>query len=138
MLKYLQSLVCKLLGLDESNHLDSNLGFADIGLNYSLMLELREILQTTFGCSVSVSTLLDYFNIQELSKYLLGQIDGRELEKKNELSDLTNETEEIILESKIEFLSQKAIATAIQETEVATAIRKQLKEITLLLNNEGC
>ena len=44
MLKYLQSLVCKLLGLDESNHLDSNLGFADIGLNYSLMLELREIL----------------------------------------------------------------------------------------------
>ena len=136
MLKYLQSLVGKLLGLDESNHLDSNLGFADMGLNYSLMLELREILQTTFGCSVSVSTLLDYFNIQELSKYLLGQIDGRELEKKNELSDLTNETEEIILESKIEFLSQKAIATAIQETEVATAIRKQLKEITLLLNNE--
>ena len=138
MLKYLQSLVCKLLGLDESNHLDSNLGFADIGLNYSLMLELREILQTTFGCSVSVSTLLDYFNIQELSKYLLDQIDGRELEKKNELSNLTNETQEIILESKIEFLSQKAIATAIQETEVATAIRKQLKEITLLLNNEGC
>ena len=136
MLKYLQSLVCKLLGLDESNHLDSNLGFADIGLNYSLMLELREILQTTFGCSVSVSTLLDYFNIQELSKYLLGQIDGRELEKKNELSDLTNETEEIILESKIEFLSQEAIATAIQETEVATAIREQLKETTLLLNNE--
>ena len=138
MLKYLQSLVGKLLGLDESNHLDSNLGFADMGLNYSLMLELREILQTTFGCSVSVSTLLDYFNIQELSKYLLGQIDGRELEKKNELSNLTNETQEIILESKIEFLSQKAIATAIQETEVATAIRKQLKEITLLLNNEGC
>ena len=84
MLKYLQSLVCKLLGLDELNHLDSNLGFADMGLNYSLMLELREILQTTFGCSVSVSTLLDYFNIQELSKYLLGQIDGRELEKKME------------------------------------------------------
>ena len=137
MLKYLQSLVGKLLGLDESNHLDSNLGFADMGLNYSLMLELREILQTTFGCSVSVSTLLDYFNIQELSKYLLGQIDGRELEKKNELSDLTNETEEIILESKIEFLSQEAIATAIQETEVATAIQEQLKEITLLLNNEG-
>ena len=137
MLKYLQSLVCKLLGLDESNHLDSNLGFADIGLNYSLMLELREILQTTFGCSVSVSTLLDYFNIQELSKYLLGQIDGRELEKKNELSDLTNETEEIILESKIEFLSQEAVATAIQETEIATAIQEQLKEITLLLNNEG-
>ena len=138
MLKYLQSLVGKLLGLDESNHLDSNLGFADMGLNYSLMLELREILQTTFGCSVSVSTLLDYFNIQELSTYLLDQIDGRELEKKNELSNLTNETQEIILESKIEFLSQKAIATAIQETEVATAIRKQLKEITLLLNNEGC
>ena len=137
MLKYLQSLVCKLLGLDESNHLDSNLGFADMGLNYSLMLELREILQTTFGCSVSVSTLLDYFNIQELSKYLLDQIDGRELEKKNELSNLTNETQEIILESKIEFLSQKAIATAIQETEVATAIREQLKETTLLLNNEG-
>ena len=137
MLKYLQSLVCKLLGLDESNHLDSNLGFADMGLNYSLMLELREILQTTFGCSVSVSTLLDYFNIQELSKYLLGQIDGRELEKKNELSDLTNETEEIILESKIEFLSQEAVATAIQETEIATAIQEQLKEITLLLNNEG-
>ena len=128
--------MCKLLGLDESNHLDSNSGFADIGLNYSLMLELREILQTTFGCSVSVSTLLDYFNIQELSKYLLDQIDGRELEKKNELSNLTNETQEIILESKIEFLSQKAIATAIQETEVATAIREQLKETTLLLNNE--
>ena len=136
MLKYLQSLVCKLLGLDESNHLDSNLGFADMGLNYSLMLELREILQTTFGCSVSVSTLLDYFNIQEPSKYLLEQIDGRELEKKNELSDLTNETEEIILESKIEFLSQEAVATAIQETEIATAIQEQLKEITLLLNNE--
>ena len=87
---------------------------------------------------MSVSTLLDYFNIQELSKYLLDQIDGRELEKKNELSNLTNETQEIILDSKIEFLSQKAIATAIQETEVATAIREQLKEITLLLNNEGC
>lgn len=36
--------MCKLLGLDELNYLDLNLGFVDIGLNYLLMFELREIL----------------------------------------------------------------------------------------------
>ncbi|NEO53119.1 MAG: acyltransferase domain-containing protein [Okeania sp. SIO3B5] len=138
IINYLQSLLNKILGLDESNHLDAQLGFADMGLNYSLMLELKETLQTTFGCEVSVSTLLDYFNIQELSKYLLIQIfAGGELEEKNETLDLTNQSQQITVESEIKPLYEDAIATAIQETEVAKAIEDELKEITLLLNNEG-
>ncbi len=137
MLKYLQGVVGKLLGLDESVNLDLELGFVNLGLNYSMMVELGEILQKTFGCSVSVSTLLDYFDIQKLSKYLLVQIYGGELEKKNETSDLTNEIQEIRVEGEIEPLYEEAIATAIQETEVATVIQEELKEITLLLNNEG-
>ncbi|MGD1805492.1 type I polyketide synthase [Dapis sp. BLCC M126] len=137
ILKYLQDVVGKILGSYKPQDIDTNLGFVDLGLNYSMMLEMIEILQTSFGCSVSVSTLLEHFNIQQLSDYLIIQIFGEDLEKKNKTLNLTNENQQITVESKIEPLYEEAIATAIQETEVAKAIEDELKEITLLLNNEG-
>ncbi|MGK7921462.1 MAG: acyltransferase domain-containing protein, partial [Trichodesmium sp.] len=137
MLKYLQDVVDKILGLDKPQNIDINLGFVDLGLNYSMMLDLKEKLQTTFGCNISVSTLLEYFNIEQLSNYLIGQIYGGELEEKNETSDLTNKNQQITVDNEIKPLYEEAIATAIQETELAKAIEDELKEITLLLNNEG-
>ncbi|NEP11406.1 MAG: acyltransferase domain-containing protein [Symploca sp. SIO2C1] len=139
MLNYLQNLVGNLLGLDKSQKPDSQLGFADLGLDYAMMLELGETLETSFGCLVSVTTLLEHFNIQKMSDYLIIQILGKESENKNEILDLTNQNQTINLNSeieKIETLGEEAIATAIQEEKIATAIQDELKEITLLLDNE--
>jgi len=136
MINYLQNLVGNLLGLDKSQKPDSQLGFADLGLSYAMMLELGELIEARFGWSVSVTTLLEHFNIQELSNYLLVQFFGRESENQKQISGLTNREESISVSSEIEPLDEEAIATAIQEEEMATAIQDELKEITLLLNNE--
>ncbi len=136
IIKYLQDVVGKILGLDRPQNIEANLGFVDMGLNYSMMLEVREILQTSLGCSVSVSTLVEHFNIQQLSDYLMIQIFGEDLDQKNETSSLTNPNQQITVNNEIQPLYEEAIATAIKETEVATAIQEELKEITLLLSND--
>ncbi|MFB2977494.1 type I polyketide synthase [Microseira sp. BLCC-F43] len=71
MTNYLQGIVGKLLGFPESEMLDPQLGFFDIGMDSLLALELRNLLQSSLGCSVSSTVLFEYTNIESLAKHLI-------------------------------------------------------------------
>ena len=137
MLNYLKETVGKLLGLDKYHNPDIQLGFVDLGMNYSLMLELGKVLESSLGCSVSVTNFVEYFNIQKLAEYIIEQICSKSLEETKDLLHPTANNQKIKVESNIDLLGEEAIATAIEEDEIAIAIQAELNEITLLLNNEG-
>jgi hypothetical protein len=127
-------LITQLLGFDDTQSPDSQLGFFDMGMNYSTMLELRNLLETSFNCSISVTTLSEHFNIQKLAKYLITKIFGGELEQKLEID--SNENQQQFVDRELKALDEEAIAKAIQEELIATALQDELKEIQLLLHQE--
>ncbi len=129
---YLQGVVGQLLGFHDSQSPDSQLGFFDMGIDYSMMLELRDLLQTSFGSSISVTTLSEHFNIQELAKYLMTKIFVGELEEFAQ----GNYQERTLVDGELEPLHEEAIANAIKEETIANAIENELKEIQLILNQE--
>ena len=130
---YLQGVVGQLLGFHDSQSPDSLLGFFDMGMDYSMMLELRNLLQTSFGCSISVTTLSDHFNIQELAKYLSAKIFVGEVE---EFAQGNYQDQQTIVDSELKPICEDAIANAIKEELIATALQDELKEIQLILNQE--
>jgi acyl carrier protein len=95
-----------------------------------MMLELGDLLQKSFGYSVTVTTLSEHFNIQKLAQYLIQSV--FRIERYNE-TETTNST---VVKDEIESLTVEAIANAIQEEAIATAINEELKEIQLILNQE--
>ncbi|MBO3459429.1 acyltransferase domain-containing protein [Aetokthonos hydrillicola Thurmond2011] len=126
---YLQGVVGQLLGLDDSQTPDSQLGFFDMGMDYSMMLKLRNLLETSFESPISVTTLSEHFNIQELAKYLITKVFLGELEEKNEIDNYQTNGE-------LKPLDEHAIENAIKEELIATALQDELKEIQFLLNEE--
>jgi myxalamid-type polyketide synthase MxaE and MxaD len=74
MTNYLQGVVGKLLGFPDSQMLDPQLGFFDIGMDSLLALELRNLLQTSLGCTLSTTVLFEFSNIQDLAEYLITKI----------------------------------------------------------------
>lgn len=134
MLHYLQGVVGELLGFHDSQSPDSQLGFFDMGMNYLMMLEFRDRLEKSFGCSISVTTLSEHYNIQELAKYLITKIFVGELEEKFEIENYENQ--QTIFDTELKPLCEDAIANAIKEELIATALQDELKEIQLILNQE--
>ncbi|MBW4478283.1 MAG: acyltransferase domain-containing protein [Tolypothrix brevis GSE-NOS-MK-07-07A] len=132
MIHYLQGVVGQLLGFHDSQSPDSQLGFFDMGMNYSMMLELKNLLETSFNCSISVTILSEHFNIQELAKYLITKVFVGELEEKFEIDNYENQ--KTIVDSELQPLCEDAIANAIKEELIATALQDELKEIQLILN----
>ncbi|MEA5576038.1 type I polyketide synthase [Anabaena sp. UHCC 0451] len=134
MIHYLQGVVSQLLGFDDSQSPDSQLGFFDMGMNYAIMIEFRNLLETSFNCSIAVTTLSEHFNIQKLGKYLITKIFGGELEQKLEID--SNENQQTVVDRELKALDEEAIASAMQEQLIATALQDELKEIQLLLYQE--
>ncbi|WP_367997217.1 type I polyketide synthase [Planktothrix pseudagardhii] len=135
-INYLQGVVAQLLRLNDSQIPDSQLGFFDLGLDYSMILELGDLLQKSFGCSVTVTTLSEHFNIQKLANYLIQSVFRGEIEQKflninpNYQTETKNSTG---VKDEIEFLTEEAIANAIQEEAIAHQIQNELQDIQLLL-----
>ena len=134
MIHYLQVMVGQLLGFHDSHRSDSQLGFFDMGMNYLMMLEFRDLLETRFSFSISVTTLSEHYNIQELAKYLITKIFVSKLEEKGEIENYDNQ--QTIIDSELKPLSEEAIANAIKDELIATAFQDELKEIQLILNQE--
>lgn len=117
MTAYLQNVVGKLLGFPEEQLPDSQLGFFDMGMDSLLSLELRNLLQTSLGCSVSATVLFEYTNIEALAEYLITEIFASELEATVETSD-----------------KDKQEKTLASQEEVTDAIAQKFQQIQNLLD----
>jgi myxalamid-type polyketide synthase MxaE and MxaD len=118
MTNYLQGMVGKLLGFSEEQLPDTQLGFFDMGMDSLLSLELRNLLQKSFGCSVSSTVLFEYTNIEALAEYLVTEVLAEDLETTVDTSDK----------------DKPETPTAAQE-EVTDAIAHKFQQIKNLLNN---
>ena len=118
MTNYLQGMVGKLLGFSEEQLPDTQLGFFDMGMDSLLSLELRNLLQKSFGCSVSSTVLFEYTNIEALAEYLVTEVLAEDLETTVDTSDK----------------DKPETPTAAQE-EVTDAISQKFQQIKNLLNN---
>jgi acyl transferase domain-containing protein len=126
MTNYLQGVVGKLLGFPESQMLDPQLGFFDMGMDSLLALEFRNLLQTSLGCSVSSTILFEYSNIESLAEYLTTDVLAQKLEGTVEISHNGKQQPPAVVSGEKQATSQEP------ETD---AIAAKFQQIQNLLNN---
>jgi myxalamid-type polyketide synthase MxaC len=73
LVSHVQQQSIKILGLDESTTIDWHRGFADMGMDSLMAIELRTRLQTSLGRSLRATLIFDYPNIEGLVDYLAGE-----------------------------------------------------------------
>ncbi|MGB3183662.1 MAG: SDR family NAD(P)-dependent oxidoreductase, partial [Cyclobacteriaceae bacterium] len=79
------------LGLDNSSEISHTMGFADMGIDSLMVIELRERLEAELGVEVSTTALFNHSNVADLATYILDQFapgdDRGEDEPGNSLND---------------------------------------------------
>ena len=63
--------VGNILGIEQIEQIDINLGFSDLGLDSLASVELRNKLQSDYELKLSATAIFDYPNIKALANYLL-------------------------------------------------------------------
>ena len=76
--------VSGLLGLSGSGPLDPRAGFADMGMDSLMSIELRSQLQSGFGIRLPSTFAFDYSNVEDVAGYLLGVLFGEEAGNQSE------------------------------------------------------
>ena len=67
---HVRSQVARILGWNPSDPLDSRQGFFDLGMDSLSSMELRNVLQTTLGCSLPSTLTFKYPTVEALVDYL--------------------------------------------------------------------
>jgi hypothetical protein len=70
LLSHIQEQIIKVLGLGASGAVDWHRGFADMGMDSLMAIELRTRLQTSLGRGLRVTLSFDYPNVELLVAYL--------------------------------------------------------------------
>jgi acyl carrier protein len=126
MTNHLQGVVAKLLEFPDAQMLSPLVGFFDIGMDSLLALELRNLLQNSFGCTVSATLLFEYTNIEALAEYLVTDVLAQKLETKGEISDNSQQKQPAVV-------AEAQAVTSPEETNEAIAAKFQ--QIQNLLKN---
>jgi acyl transferase domain-containing protein/acyl-CoA synthetase (AMP-forming)/AMP-acid ligase II/acyl carrier protein len=90
--EYLVSIIAKVLGFTATDDLDRQKGFAEMGIDSIMVIELKDKIQKDLSYVIPTSALFNYANIKALSEYLLLQLieEADETEKGSEdKKDLT-------------------------------------------------
>ena len=71
IIEQISNQVAKILGINNLNNIDRNLGFTELGLDSLGSVELRNKLQTNYDLKLSASVTFNYPTIKEMANYLL-------------------------------------------------------------------
>ena len=71
IIEQISNQVAKILGINNLNNIDRNLGFIELGLDSLGSVELRNKLQTNYDLKLSASVTFNYPTIEEMANYLL-------------------------------------------------------------------
>ncbi|MEO1399840.1 MAG: type I polyketide synthase [Cyanobacteria bacterium J06635_1] len=93
LLSHLQSQLAKVLGLASKEYLDPQQGFADLGMDSLMAVELRNRLQSSLGCAIPTTMAFDYPTIAALAAHLAEVLALPAAATEDPLADLLIETE---------------------------------------------
>ncbi|WP_088239465.1 type I polyketide synthase, partial [Calothrix rhizosoleniae] len=125
LIDYIQAEVKKVLRLDSSESLDLDVGFAELGMDSLMVMELKNQLQNNLETSIPTTLAIEYPTIQKLSDYLAEEVMGW---KSTEVK-IDSPKIEVELSSELEKLQQ------IAEDDVESLIAKELEELQTVLGN---
>jgi natural product biosynthesis luciferase-like monooxygenase protein len=74
LLKYLYDEVAQILHLESGTSLDSQKGFAQMGMDSLMAIELRNRLEDGLGCSLPVTLAFEASNIEQLASHLAHKV----------------------------------------------------------------
>ena len=125
MINYLQVKIGNLLGFSKSQLPEPELGLFRMGMDSLMAVELRNLLSSSFGCSISTATLFETSNIQDLAEYLIKEIFP---EAQDQGVDIINNSQNL-----------PNVPPPNRETqgEIDRAIATELQEIQALLKEEN-
>ncbi|MEM9272462.1 MAG: type I polyketide synthase [Cyanobacteria bacterium P01_F01_bin.143] len=121
---YIQIQIGKLLGFSKTKIPDKNMGFFEMGMDSLTAVELRNILHSNLGSTISAATLFDVSNIEDLANYLIAEMFTQDLESAPEA------------ESPPEKEFAYAQVEPQSEGEITDAIAAELTEIQNLLQED--
>ncbi len=115
--------VAQVLGLPETEQIDSQAGLFELGLDSLMVSELRNLLQSSLGCSLSATALFNYNNIDDLVDYVAQQLSLVLTEAVSTEESRPQEIKEESLTSYNETLDN------LSEAELAELLKQTLTEI---------
>nr|VFK14085.1 MAG: Acyl transferase domain-containing protein [Candidatus Kentron sp. LPFa] len=71
---HIQSEFNRVLGFDPSQPMDPRKGFSDMGMDSLMIVESRNRLQTSLGCSLPSTLLFNYSTLDRLVDYIAGEV----------------------------------------------------------------
>lgn len=77
LIAYLKEQIRKILGFSESDDIDANRSFLDMGFDSLLAVSFRTKLSTSFKCYMPATLIFDYSNLKQLSDYLFDELNKK-------------------------------------------------------------
>jgi myxalamid-type polyketide synthase MxaB len=85
--EYLRNCLAKVLGFNNSNAIDIDTDFSDLGMDSLMAVELANLLQTNLAINISSNNLFDYPTVEALSGYLFSQLSLDEVREDEEVRE---------------------------------------------------
>jgi len=118
LITHVQTEVTKVLGLHSDELFDPDVGFAEMGLDSLMAIEIKNQLQSDFQTSLPVTLAIEYPTIEKLSKYLAEEVMGWRLSNNSEtdMSKISDKQANSNNLSEIESLGKDDLQTSIDQT----------------------
>jgi 8-amino-7-oxononanoate synthase len=86
--EYLRDCLAKVLGFNNSDAIDIDIDFGDLGMDSLMAVELANLLQTNLNIDIDSNTLFDYPTVEALSNYLLSLEEVKEVGEDDEVGEV--------------------------------------------------
>lgn len=110
---HLQKLVAQVLEFDDLNGLSLEMGFAEMGIDSLIAVDLKNKLETSLNIELPATLIFEYSNINSLTKYLIDKIYSEPLDADKENVVQAADPEHQLTKEKIQQLSDKDAADLI-------------------------
>jgi len=109
LITHVRSQIAKVLALTSMEEVNPQQDFSDLGMDSLMAVELRNLLQTSLGCSVPASLAFNYPTVETLVDCLIQEVLSIESSDQADVELQSDNQEQVIAESDLEDLSDSEV-----------------------------